>query len=774
MSTAWKYLKWTLISSTGLFLALVIFLFFWIDPNDYRDDISKLAKDKAGLILEIKGQISWNFYPAIGFAVADVSLATAEGEAPLASINKAAISVELMPLFSKQVHVRTLFVDGMIANLVVDENGVGNWAALTAASTEPSAPESATDTPIQISVPKLVITNTIIDYDDRQAKSRYKASIAELVIEDISLDKEFPLHLVATVEDNTGLKAHINSRAFVRADLTAERYTLRAMELKGEVAGILEQPFNLLLNTDLVADLQTGQMTFSALTLTANNLAIAARPMQATVQGEMTVDINADTAHLGPLQFTLGQLSGALTLDAAAISGETSYTGTLDLASFNAKQVMRDFAIEPPITADPLAMTKVTVKGNIDGTLTRATLSHLDIKLDDTRIQGSAGITDLDSSALAFDLVLDNIKADRYLPPAAAPAEQAVATATQTTTAAQTAPATTPTAAAKKVEPLLPMETLRTLNLDGKIAIKKMALMGWEMSQLAATVHAKDGVVKIDPFSAAVLEGTMNGSVHIDARGKEPRIVTLLKLNRVEVGGLIKHFTGRDLLVGKTSLNLNMDSTGNDIDTLLQKAIGGVDLTFSEAVLKGMSLNNMLSETLTKQLGAFSMLVPDYQQKLPQSLSQDTTFTTLATQATLKDGIAKVPAFNAGIKEGSVKGGGQFNLVTQDFDYVVAMRTDKLKDSKYFADAEFPIHCKGNVGSSPKDWCRPDTQVIGDMLKRAAVKSVTDRAKSDVIKKLGIESADTETIKKEATEQVQEKAKEQVNKEVEKAMKRFF
>lgn len=778
MVRVWKYILWTLLGSIGLLLALVVFLLLWIDPNDYRDDISKLAKDEAGLILDIKGDIGWSLYPTVGFSVAGVSLATAEGTAPLATVGKAAVGIALLPLFSKQVTVRTLFVDGLVVNLVVDENGKGNWEALTttdAAATPEPTTEAPAGEPLLVSVPKIVITNTLLDYDDRQAKTRQKISLKKLVAEDIALAKEFPLHLVATVEDNTGLKVEIDTRAFLLLDMVNELYGVRALDFKGDIAGILAKPFHVTLAADIAANMKAQTIAVSNLSLNASDLAIAVHPVTATVQGSLAVDLAADTATIGPLEFSAAAVTGNIAMDVKNLTKEIAYVGTLTVAPFNAKQVMRSFDIEPPTTQDQLALTKVALKTAIDGTLTRAMLNNLDITLDDTHIRGSAGIADVATSALVFDLALDAINADRYLPPPA-PATTAAAPAAASTAAAP---------AAGKPEPLLPVEMLRTLNIDGKFTAEKITLMEWDMGKLAVAVRATDGDIRIAPLRAQVLEGTVSGEVQIDARGAEPRIVTRLKLDRIEVGGVVKRYAGRELFRGKTSLNLNLDTTGNDADALLKKAVGSIDLTFADALLKGMNLGNVLNETLTKQLGAFSMLVPDYQQKLPQEMQQDTAFKTLTAATTLKDGIAHTPAFGAGIKDGSVRGSGQFNLLTMAFDYTLAVRTDKLKDSKYFANTEFPVRCQGNASGNPTDWCRPDTAAIGNILKNAAGKAVGDRLKNEVGKQLGIDSTDTGALKEEAQQrleaekqqaeqQAKEKAKEQANKELGKALKKLF
>lgn len=853
---ALKYLKWTAIGVTGLFLSVVLFLAIWIDPNDYRDDVTALVKDKTGLILEIKGDIGWNFFPAIGFSVEQLSLATAEGEAPLAAIGKAAVSVQLMPLFQRRINVNTLFIDGLTANLVVDESGKGNWEALLGEGKEetPAPAEQPAGPAPEINLPQVVVTNATLDYVDRATPAHYTLVLSEFVADDISLDHEFAFRLLASADDHKGLKAGIDLRSFVHLDMAAETYRVRALELKGDIAGILEKPFQVTVGTDAVANLKTQQVNVerlavdagnlyiggkparatlgatvtgnletmlfnvSKLNVEANDLAVGARPVRvklgadivadlkqqlfnvdalvvdaanldftgkpigANVQGKVTANLTDDTASVGPLRFSAAGVNGTLALDVRELTKELAWQGTLDIESFNAKEVMRSVGIDPPKTTDPQAMTRVALKSALAGTLASAMLDNLEIRLDQSTIRGSAGITDLEKTALVFDLALDNINADGYLPP---PAPEATAPAATGKGGAVAGTAKASPGAAAKPEPLLPVETLRTLNLQGSLAAGKITFMQWPMTRLALGVQAKEGDIRIDPIKATVLDGSINGNVRIDARGNEPRIVTALKLNRVEIGPVVQRYAKKDLFLGKASLNLDMDTTGNDVDTLLKKAIGSADFSFADATLRGVNLNNVLTEALTQQLGAFAMLLPDYQQKLPKELQQDTVLNTLAAGVKLKDGIAQMPALNAGVKDGKVSGQGSFNLLSLDFDYTMAMRTDRLKDNKYLANAEFPVKCKGNVAGAPADWCRPDTRAMGDMLKKAAENAAKDRLKGELAKKLGVESVDTGALKEQARQEatqaveqkkdeVEQKAKERAAEELQKRLKKLF
>lgn len=781
MNKAWNIFKWTVIGITGIFLATVVFLFLYIDPNDYRDDASKLVKEKTGLVLQIGGKIGWQVYPAIGFSVADISLATAEGEPAIASVGNAAVSVELIPLFSQQINVRTLYVDKLVANLVVDAEGKGNWEALTASTpAEEPAPESK-PADVTVRIPKVVVSNTIIDFENQKTLAHQTVTIQELVAEDLGLGHEFPFHLIGKLEDRSGINVTLDTRAFLTLHPDAQVYNVRGFELVADVGGILAKPFHLTLGADLAADMTAQKIGISRMTMEAADLAVTARPLTVKLDGPIAVDLAADTAKVGPIAFSAAGVNGTLDVAATQLTKELAFTGNLDISPFNAKNAMRTVGITPPETTDPMAMTKVALKTALEGALTRAMLNNLVITLDDTKISGNAGLTDLATKAIAFDIKVDAINADRYLPPAA---KQPAAGKTAAAKPAE-ATAAAPAKSAANPGPLLPVDTLRTLNVDGKLGVGKIALMEWPMTNLALTLKAKDGDIRLDPFSASVLEGTVNGNVRINAAGSDPHIVTNLKLNRIEVGGVVKRYAKRDLLTGKTSLNLAVDTRGNDMDTLIKRAVGTVDFSFADAVLKGANLNGLLTETLSQQLGAFSMLVPDYQQKLPKELHQDTAFQTLTAKASVKDGIAQIPAFNAALKDAAVRGNGQFNLLSMDFDYTIAMRTDRLKDNKYLANMEFPLHCRGNISGAPADWCRPDGKAITGALKDAAEKAAKDRLKGELAKRLGIESTDTAAIKAEVKKQVdaevekqkdavEQKAKEQLNKEMQKAFQKFF
>ena len=58
-------------------------------PNDYKDEIRDLARSKAGLELDIKGDIGWSLFPWLGLELHETTLASAQTpEQPFADLPK--------------------------------------------------------------------------------------------------------------------------------------------------------------------------------------------------------------------------------------------------------------------------------------------------------------------------------------------------------------------------------------------------------------------------------------------------------------------------------------------------------------------------------------------------------------------------------------------------------------------------------------------------------------------------------------------------------------
>ncbi|HSX85257.1 MAG TPA: AsmA family protein, partial [Cellvibrio sp.] len=116
----------------GLVLLALILLVLLFDPNMFKPRIEALAREQ-GVALSINGDLGWTLWPSLGIDVSDVRVAALSvPDKPIAQLEEASLLLAIKPLFSGEVVVHHVLVDGAVIDLSVDEQGTGNWAALTA------------------------------------------------------------------------------------------------------------------------------------------------------------------------------------------------------------------------------------------------------------------------------------------------------------------------------------------------------------------------------------------------------------------------------------------------------------------------------------------------------------------------------------------------------------------------------------------------------------------------------------------------------------------
>lgn len=126
-----KYLFLTLFALIAIVIAGLIVLTIILDPNDYKQDIERVAQESGGVNLKIKGDMDWSLYPWLGISIGAVEVMTADG-APFTKLNELQARVNFKSLLSMSPKVQKLVLDGLELNLHKDAEGKANWENVTA------------------------------------------------------------------------------------------------------------------------------------------------------------------------------------------------------------------------------------------------------------------------------------------------------------------------------------------------------------------------------------------------------------------------------------------------------------------------------------------------------------------------------------------------------------------------------------------------------------------------------------------------------------------
>lgn len=311
-----------------------------------------------------------------------------------------------------------------------------------------------------------------------------------------------------------------------------------------------------------------------------------------------------------------------------------------------------------------------------------AHLSGLDARVDDSTLRGNAAVTNLTTGAMNFDLAIDQIDLDRYLGPASG---------------SKAAPAPPP--AAQSGQPTqLPTSALKTLQLNGKLAIGKATVYGMKLSQVDVGLSVDNGILHISPATAKLYDGTSTGDVTLDAHGAVPVLHLEESLAGIQIQPLLTDFAKLKRVTGRGNITLDVTAHGNTTAALIGSLDGHAAMDLNKGAIQGMDLWSAID----------SAVALAQRQPLPaKKAGNSTPFDTFKASADLANGVATTKDLAIASGDLRVTGQGTANLVTQAIDYHVNAAI--LKGAAAGSLANIPLLVGGTL-TSPS--VRPDTQAL--------------------------------------------------------------
>ncbi len=695
-----------------LFIAAVVIISVYFHPNDYKDEIAAIVQEKTGRELEIEGDIVLSAFPWLAVELGKLELGNAPGfpDEKFLRLEKMEIGVKLLPLFSKRLEMRTVTVHGLELNLAKDKDGQTNWADLAALQSSADEKKAEEDKPSEdggkegglpiaaLGIGGLDIRDAALRWRDDQSGQAYR--LEGLAIETGSIVPEAsgalaitdPLDIAISfdVQGNPPpIEGHMETRGKLTADLGANTYRLSGLKMFTRLSG---EP------------IPNGKMTLD-------------------LAGDISADLAEQTLRVENLRLATGQIhaNGAIAIDRLLES--PAFHGKIRMESFNPRALLAELGQPVPETTDPKALTSATLSMSVRGTTDRVRLESLTGRLDDTTLDGAVTVANFPAPAIGFDIHLDAIDADRYLPPSEAEAGKPAA------------PATPGTAASGAGQ--LPLEALRALNMDGKARLGKLTLANLHFSDLALDVKAKGGVIRLSPIEMALYEGNYAGNIGMDARGDELRITLDEKLSGVQAGPLLRDLRGDDLLSGQVRFALDLQAVGATPEGFKKTLNGNTDFTFSDGMVKGIDIIHTLCNAAGKVSG---------------EAAEGTPFQELAGRLPVTDG-------RVGINESlrlqapllRIQGvSGEIDIGADRFDNVKFLVKPAFtcegqggKSLDALTGAEIPVTCNGPM-ANPKS-CLPDAEalaaivvgVLADEKVEAIKEKIEEEVQKAVSEKLG-------------------------------------
>jgi AsmA protein len=694
------------------------------DPNDYKDEIRQIARDKAHIELTLNGDIGWSLFPWLGLELHEASVATLVKPAePFADLQMLGLSVRVLPLLRREVQMSDVRVEGLNLRLNRDKDGHGNWEDIgkvpaPAGATPPAATagQPASETPVAVEKPpqpirldidSLTVNNARVEYNDEKTGKQFSAESIQLSTGPVHDSTNIPVKATAFLGTNQPvLRVRTELTGELRIERALQRYKFEDMKLSGELAG---------------DPLQGKTMTFAA-------------------QGQLLLDKAANVAEWTGIKISANQLRALGELKANDLDKTPQITGGISIAQFDLAKFVDSIGQKLPVMAEG-SLSKVELVSRVAATPSSVAFDNINLKLDDSSFSGRIAVEDFAKQSLRAVLKADTFNVDRYLPPKSAQANSATqvrqAEVASTEADAMAGAGSTPlpdkpSKTAWSTERLLPVERLAKIDVDADLTFGQLTLDKLPIENAALKATGQGGLLTLTNLSGELYNGGFAANGTLDVRPSAPVLNLQTRLNRVPVEKILESQGKNPPVKGLVTLTSNVTGSGNSQQALIDTLNGNASFVINNGVL----LNANLEQQLCKGIATLNRKTLSGEPR-----GKDTPFQELKGNLTFRNGVASNPDLKVRIPGMTVNGDGDIDLRVLGMDYRVgiivegdtsAMPDPACQVGEKFVGVEWPLRCRGPLELGAKA-CRVDN----DRLGQVATKLAGDKLSEKIDEKLG-------------------------------------
>ena len=570
----------------ALVVGLVTAVVNLFDPNQFKDQFVRYVHERTQRDLLLDGELTMRYFPKLGIESGKASLSQRRSAREFASIERSRVTLAWLPLLRGRMHVDSLEVEGLKAQVVRLKDGRTNvddlWRDLVTADAA------------QIDVDRVRLLNAQLQWNDELVWQR--GALHELSIDVGHLADGVPAPLVAgarvdasvaNVDAKLQLKgrlmfdaangrlelARIESRLEGKA-LGIDNLTLSA---KGDVTALprerLLQADNVVLSSMHKSGLavystvvSAPELKFGEYRLTGNTVQIdtsIAHPDRTTALGvkvprfEWADRALRDTTAQAQLTIKSGgaqlRVQGTSPLALALDAGPRIELGAMDLSAQ---------ASHPALANTVPAQLKGRLEIDFKQQLAQGAWSG---KLAGHDVEADVGVAEFGTRARwTVNADLARLDADALLSPA---------------WLARFGDDATP------FDPSM----LRDVQALGRLRVGELKLGGLNMSAAVARFDIDKSVLAVEPMVAQLHGADVDGSIRIDAAAS-PTLALKGSVSDLDLRGLLADVARTPWLEGRGALSWDLSAGGSSMGSLRQALAGTVSASVKAGALAGVDL----------------------------------------------------------------------------------------------------------------------------------------------------------------------------------------
>ncbi|SJM95578.1 hypothetical protein CRENPOLYSF2_640013 [Crenothrix polyspora] len=422
-----------IVASILILLVIVCSLWFVIDINDFKPEISAAIKNRTGRDVTFNEQLKLTLFPELSLSTGAIVLGNPDGfQGYFMAVDDISLRLKPLPLLRKKIDADIAQIRGFKLNLITTPQGLHNWDTVFSKTTD--TPTNMAALMAGLSINGINIENGHLNWNNQQSGQNIEVDSINLTTTPIAI--------------NTPITSHFSLIA-----------TDTANQITASITGQTTLTFN--------DNLNIFALNNTHLHTTVTRKVTSEKPVTFSLSSpEVLIDKTQQSIKVSELQLKSADLQVTSNM-IASLNSPPTLSGKIRIMPFNPSQLMTQLALPQPPHRDKTVLQHLDGQFSFYATRNGITISPLLMTLDDSSVSGSVIMNDYTKPITTFNLALDAIDVDRYLPP-------------MTKNSKPTDPAA--------ILAIMPVETLRKLRTTGSLAINKLAINNATLRHIQLTL----------------------------------------------------------------------------------------------------------------------------------------------------------------------------------------------------------------------------------------------------------------------------------------------
>lgn len=658
-----------------IIVAAATFLLIGIDPNSYKPELEKLAKEN-NIELSIDGDLGWSFFPNLAVEAGSTMLSGKEAGIPDIQFARADFILDWKALLSRTVRLRAINIDG--ADIKIE-----------------TAAEAATVASLPATLPAAESSTRAQTQPQPQTQVQESSTV------------ELPFELAIDEFNLTNGRITIATEGESDQVLEQLNFTSNGLNLDG-------QPFTIDLNVSTKLPEQPSPIfiefqskpTFQLDTQIAE---LADSTLKIMGLEQLPITLSFNSLHQGKESaLSLANLTGKVgpaditgEINALGLDTSPSATGKLSIQNLLLNELPLEESTKQSLPKD---FNKVSIETEFSASETLIKLDQLALALGKFNIGGNAflkleGPRELELALKGNDLILPTSNTENN-------------------------------EAANGKEALFTPIFAPLLLLDGgkghiELTLDSVTNDNIKIDQFHLNLFANGSVLQITDLSGGIFDGKFQATTKVDLRKKVPKVKFSKQLTDIDIYKALSTLAEQSDVHGKLTMDFSGTTRGNTQETLMANVNGNGKL----------SANNLQLDNINVERSYCEMAALIEKVAVKQTWPNSTQLRDMQSDFTWKNQMVTFPNLTTGMGNLAISGNGTVDLNQEMYNMLITanLQGDSTSDtgchvkSKRIRNRDIPLRCTGSFAENSEGSCLPDKQFINRLLQDKIKEKLFDK-----------------------------------------------